>query len=361
MAVLRVYSTCCNSFCRPVLKKWRIGKGVIAGSLVLLTTVLFLNTIVAQDLSAAGKKIYDYYCYQCHGYAGNGVTLAANYLDPPPRNFNATSPEELTREQMINTVSRGKPGTAMTAFGKTLSEDEIKSVVAYVRDAFMSGSDRDYRYHTEQNGWPNHERYQAAFPYVFGELSIDHYEKTLSNFERAGKQLFMSACISCHEPTASEGSNHWELTGVSYPLGNYVEDNEPPVFELHERAPVLIHATTQETQGEHLYQKHCAHCHAEDGTGRNWIGSFLTPHPPDFTDHMFKQRTNHQRLYNVISQGIAGTSMPAWKSVFTDDEINATIAYMKQVFGPFSDTQSPPPPSYRLTPKPSWVKNNAFD
>ncbi len=333
----------------------------MASSLVLLTTVLFVNTTAAQDLNTAGKKIYDYYCYQCHGYAGNGVTLAADYLNPPPRNFSATSPQLLTREQMLNTVSRGKPGTAMTAFGETLSQEEIKSVVAYVRDAFMSGSDRDYRYHTEQNGWPNHERYQAAFPYVFGELSIDQNENTLSDFERAGKQLFMSACISCHEPVADGGNNYWELRGVSYPPGNYLEENEPPVYELHEQSPLLTNPSVTESRGEHLYQQHCAHCHAEDGTGRNWIGSFLTPHPPDFTDHMFKEKTDRKSLYNAISRGVAGTSMPAWNSVFSDKDINATIAYMSRVFGPFSDKPNSTLQSRGSSPKPSWYEINVLD
>jgi len=333
----------------------------IAAFLALIATTHRIDTSVADNTNTDGKKIYDYYCYQCHGYAGNAVTLAASYLNPPPRNFTAAAPQELTLKLMLKTVSQGKHGTAMIAFGKTLSKNEIESVVSYVRDTFMSGSGQDYRYHTGQNGWPDHQRYRAAFPFVFGEIAVDDDETTLADYERAGKRLFLSACISCHEPTANDGSNHWELTGVSYPPGNYDEENEPPVYELHEQSPMLAKATAQETRGEHLYQQHCAHCHAEDGTGRNWIGSFLTPHPPDFTDHAFKRRVNHQWLYVVISQGITGTSMPAWNSVLADDEINATIAYMKRVFGPFSDTQNSPPPSHRLAPKPSWVKNNAID
>lgn len=336
-------------------------KNFIAISLALLATAHGLDTSVADDTNTGGKKVYDYYCYQCHGYAGNGVTLAANYLNPPPRNFTAASLEELTREQMLKTVSQGKPSTAMTAFGKTLSQDEIKSVVSYVRDAFMSGSSQDYRYHTEQNGWPAHQRYQTAFPFVFGEISIDVDEKTLAHNERAGKHLFLSACISCHEPAANSQTLNWELTGVSYPPGNYVEDNEPPVYELHEQSPVLTKPTDQEARGELVFQQHCAHCHAEDGSGRNWIGSFLTPHPPDFTDSAYKQRTNPQGLHDVISNGIDGTSMPAWKSVLADDEIIATITYMQRVFGPFSNTKSSSPPSQRISPKLSWVENNAIN
>ncbi len=355
MVVLPVYSTYCNH----VLRKRSTGKRFLTSLLAFLIAARCIGTSIADDTNSGGKRIYDYYCYQCHGYAGNGVTLAANYLDPPPRNFTVTSLEELTREQMFKTIYQGKPGTAMSAFGNTLSRDEIESVVAYVRNAFMSGSDQDYRYHTEQNGWSRHERYRAAFPYIFGKISIGDDENSLTVDERAGKHLFLSACISCHEPPANPQTSRWELRGVSYPPGNYTENNEPPVYELHEQAPVLINATAQEARGELLYQRHCAHCHAEDGTGRNWIGSFLTPHPPDFTNQLFKTRVNYQRLYDTIANGINGTSMPAWKSVLPDDDINATIAYMKHVFGPFVDQRISTRNSHHLPPSPSWVKNDA--
>jgi cytochrome c oxidase cbb3-type subunit 3 len=328
-------------------------------ALLIVLSAVFSSTLA--DKQTAGKKIYDYYCYQCHGYAGDGATLAANYLDPPPRNFTKTSPDILSRDQMTNAVTYGKPGTAMTSFGKTLSQQEIDGVITYIRASFMSGVKQEYRYHTEPNGWLDHERYRAAYPYVHGHMSIDTDESNLSEFELRGKRLFLSACISCHDPVTKAGGDHWELTGVSFPPGNYDEDDEPPVYELHERDPALTNATAQEARGEHLYQKHCSHCHAEDGTGRNWIGSFLTPHPPDFTDQEFKTHVNHQSLYNTIANGINGTSMPAWKSVLSDDDINATIAYVKRVFGPFIGQPMPAQNSHRLPPPPSWVKNDAID
>jgi cbb3-type cytochrome c oxidase subunit III len=85
-----------------------------------------------------GAYIFHNYCSVCHGDKGDGQTRARNGLVPPPRNY--TTPEaavELTRERMINSVTHGRPGTAMIAWGSELSDKEIEGVVDYIRATFM--------------------------------------------------------------------------------------------------------------------------------------------------------------------------------------------------------------------------------
>lgn len=85
-----------------------------------------------------GAFIFHNYCSVCHGDKGDGQTRARNGLVPPPRNY--TTPEaavELTRERMINSVTHGRPGTAMIAWGSELSGKEIEGVVDYIRATFM--------------------------------------------------------------------------------------------------------------------------------------------------------------------------------------------------------------------------------
>lgn len=86
----------------------------------------------------AGDFIFHNYCSVCHGDKGDGQTRARNGLVPPPRNY--TTPEaavELTRERMINSVTHGRSGTAMIAWGGELSAMEIEGVVDYIRGTFM--------------------------------------------------------------------------------------------------------------------------------------------------------------------------------------------------------------------------------
>ncbi len=43
------------------------------------------------DTHEQGRAVYNFRCYFCHGYSGDAKTLAATYLQPPPRDFSAAS------------------------------------------------------------------------------------------------------------------------------------------------------------------------------------------------------------------------------------------------------------------------------
>jgi cytochrome c oxidase cbb3-type subunit 3 len=99
----------------------------------------------------------------------------------------------------------------------------------------------------------------------------------------------------------------------------------------------LDRATGAEREGERLFQNNCAFCHAADGTGRNWIGTFLDPSPRDLTDSDFMSALTRERLHEAIRRGVPGTSMPAWGSVLAKQEIEAIVAYIHRVFHPVAD------------------------
>jgi mono/diheme cytochrome c family protein len=76
----------------------------------------------AQDLVKQGETVFSKtcatgYCHGARGANGGAPRLAARGFD---------------QDFINNTVTRGVPGTAMSAFGATLSRAELTSVVAYV-------------------------------------------------------------------------------------------------------------------------------------------------------------------------------------------------------------------------------------
>jgi cytochrome c oxidase cbb3-type subunit III len=105
---------------------------------------------------------------------------------------------------------------------------------------------------------------------------------------------------------------------------------------VHDTPPRISGLNAQEQRGEIVYQKNCAFCHAADGTGRNWIGAFLDPHPRDFTDARAMAGLNRDKLVAAIREGVAGTSMPAWKFVLDDKDLHAVAAYISRAFYPSS-------------------------
>ncbi len=286
-----------------------------------------------------GRAIYNYRCYFCHGYNGDARTLASTYLSPPPRDFTALNPLDVSRERFMASVAHGRPGTAMMAFDRVLSEAEIGAVVDFVLDSFVRRKAANTRYHTVENGWDKHDRYADAYPFALGEIPLDRPDDELTPRQRRGKALFMGSCVTCHDRARVEDEGvAWEARPVSYPRGAYshragVDSSSGATpYARHDEAPRLVGLTAQERRGERLFQDNCAFCHGADGSGRNWIGSFLQPHPRDLGAASFVRRMTHERLVAVIGEGLPGSTMPAWRQVLKPDEIEAVAAYVERAF-----------------------------
>jgi len=309
------------------------------------------NGIAAEHLEL-GRRIYNFRCYYCHGYSGNAHTLAATLLTPKPVDFTSISPNQLSRERMLQSIQSGRPGTAMMSFANVLKPNEIEAVADFVRQEFMVAKAENTRYHTEANGWFNHQRYAAAYPFALGEIPLDTPWEKLTPQQAVGKRLFLASCVSCHDHArVKDQSIRWESRPVSYPRnqfspGDYPSPpktkDSPPIdamtsatpYHLHDQPPKLEGLTETEKRGEELFQKNCAFCHAADGTARNWIGSFMEPHPRDLTHSAAMDSMTRTRLRTVIHDGLAGTSMPAWKSVLSEQQIEDIIAYVARAFHP---------------------------
>ncbi|QXG37858.1 cytochrome c oxidase subunit II [Pseudomonas viridiflava] len=82
-----------------------------------------------EELIAQGDKVYHTVCVACHQPEGQGL---------PPM-FPALKGSKIATGPIadhLNIVFNGKPGTAMAAFGKQLSEVDIAAVVTYERNAW---------------------------------------------------------------------------------------------------------------------------------------------------------------------------------------------------------------------------------
>ncbi len=87
------------------------------------------KTFDLAELAARGEKVYAANCAACH--QANGMGLPGTF---PAINGSkvATGPID----EHIRTVLNGRPGTAMAAFGKQLSDADIAAVVTYQRNAW---------------------------------------------------------------------------------------------------------------------------------------------------------------------------------------------------------------------------------
>jgi len=81
------------------------------------------------ELKARGAKVYAANCVACHQANGKGL----------PPTFPALDGSKIvtgSKAGHINRVLNGKPGTAMVAFGKQLSDTDIAAVITYERNSW---------------------------------------------------------------------------------------------------------------------------------------------------------------------------------------------------------------------------------
>ena len=86
-----------------------------------------------QELVARGEKVYAANCVACHQATGKGTPPVFPAL---AGSKTVTGP----KEAHIDTVLNGRPGTAMAAFGKQLSDTDIAAVISYERSSWGNKS-----------------------------------------------------------------------------------------------------------------------------------------------------------------------------------------------------------------------------
>ena len=87
------------------------------------------KTWTLEESKARGAKVYAANCVACHQANGQGVKGAFPALD-------GSKVMNGPKDGLINVVLNGKPGTAMAAFGKQLSDTELAAVITHARNSW---------------------------------------------------------------------------------------------------------------------------------------------------------------------------------------------------------------------------------
>jgi len=73
-------------------------------------------------------------CMNCHSTKGDGAGPLGGGLIPPPRNFTCgTTMKDIPDGQLFWIIKHGSPGTAMVGFSGQLTDEEIWTVIHYLR------------------------------------------------------------------------------------------------------------------------------------------------------------------------------------------------------------------------------------
>lgn len=258
---------------------------------ILLITFIsgFVPTAFADTKTkTTAANLFHDNCSVCHGDSGAGAIWGGNLLRTPPRNFTITHVKsELSRERMIASVTHGVPGTAMVGFSSQLNNQQIQSIVDYIRNNFMlTDKKKKNIVSTKQS---NQHKSQLAAEY-FSKMGVIHQKKTLNN-ENQTKNI--SADMSSNMPDKLKGDR---------------------------------------IKGHAFYVQNCSTCHGVKGDGEGPRAYFIFPRPLNFTHAQARSRFNRPALFKAISLGKQGTEMPAWKTVLNPQEIADISEYVFHEF-----------------------------
>lgn len=139
-----------------------------------------------------GRTLYIHNCAVCHGERGQGSTLPVGGPTPPRNLASPQSRAELSRERMLESVTRGRPGTAMAAFGGRMPAQDVEAVVDYVRAALMVPE-------TDISGIKAHGgRAGDVTPNVVQADMSQPMPGGLKGDPDKGGRFYMANCATCH-------------------------------------------------------------------------------------------------------------------------------------------------------------------
>jgi len=103
--------------------------------------LLILLAGISSPVSAteSGKDLYQVYCWQCHGMAGDGMGVNVRDMSVQPRNHtDAKEMASRSDEELFKAIKEGgqaiSKSVLMPPWGGNLNDDEIRSLVAYLRE-----------------------------------------------------------------------------------------------------------------------------------------------------------------------------------------------------------------------------------
>jgi cytochrome c oxidase cbb3-type subunit III len=318
--------------------------------------------------------LYHDYCSVCHGDKGDGRSRAQNSLVPPPRDFTAPdSAAQLTRARMIESISNGRPGTAMTAYKSQLNQKEIEALTDYVRSSFMQGATA-----------PDTSRGRTVF---VKNCSVCHGEKG-DGRSRAQGSLMPPPRDFTSAASKSELTQQRMITSVTYgradtamagfkgqlsasdisAVVDYIRTGfmaapytegisgtqngrralSPEAIKAQAAAPATAPADKpvavnmslpmpsalkgDPIKGAAFYMSNCATCHGTTGDGRGPRAYFINPKPRNFLHPASRQEFNRVAIFDAVSAGKLGTEMPAWRHVLTQQEMADVSEFVFQRF-----------------------------
>lgn len=336
------------------------------------------NRAQFESTMASGKRIYERFCVACHQKNGEGQRLGAPALKKGLPNSSYITIDKPATE-CIDILLHGVKGTPMRAYQYVLNNQELASVITYIRNAWgnnvgdlVSSEDILLRRANEN---PLFEKKP-----VFSTRKIP-----LTALMIEGKKVYRTFCARCHQldgrgqapygprligsyvaknnelipfkinlllkgaagtrmRSYANQLTDYELASVATYIADELDNKgnqhiQPQQIragrELLDKIPADSTKAAQNDpslallmhQGETLYMGNCARCHQPDGK------KGARPGIPSLTQSPVVKHGAHSAHIKVVLIGVPGSIMRSFGNRLSDFEIAAILTYQRNTFG----------------------------
>lgn len=342
---------------------WRASRPLIGSTweivaLVLLALALFFSLVTEAAATQRDKQdpaaIYHNYCSVCHGDRGDGRSRSTASLSTPPRDFTAPQMAQyLTVDRMVDAIRNGRPGTAMSGWKRQLSDEQIRAVAEYVREAFVvpasspvvqrgrglylenCGACHDVQGRGGATAAGGHPAIDFRSPKAASELTHERMVAVVTHGKPGTAMAGFKGRMSVEDIDAVVRYIRATimmpvLLTVSGTSAHGGRSGRPPRNDMD--LPFPNRLTGDSVKGRAFYLANCATCHGETGDGKGPRAYFIRPQPRVLIDPAARALFNRPVLYAAIAEGRVGTEMPAWNKVLTPQEIANVAEFVYRSF-----------------------------
>ena len=295
------------------------------------------------ELYAKGQELFlEKACWGCHTIAGVSSSSQAPELSNAGGKFNYDYLVESIKIPKANDKN-----SKMPKFEWVHDEDTVTALAIYLKgqqkNRLRSDSSTPIGYIK-----PKSEKARITEPSVTAGRSLFAGAPFEGSVAKGG-------CVNCHAIRNSDGDLAGgnigpELTWTMRTRGReyvkdhvvnaraHVADSIMPTFKDYNDAELeslvaylstLDYKLDATSAGQKLFDTYCVACHGEELDGRGKVGPMLDPLPRDFSKSQFVI-AYEERFKNSIREGVKGTSMPAWKEVMGDKQIETLVEFIKE-------------------------------
>jgi len=296
------------------------------------------------------RQLYLDRCAACHGKRGQGTdTVAADFSDPGAL-------VRLTSETISATLDHGHDGRLHAA----LAAADRETIIGYLRSYLMlpapdADTDIGRAIYSRSCSVCHGDRGDAA---SWAKNSLDPAPAafTAHGLEQLSRESMIDSVTfgakdSAMMPFTVQLSHQEIAATVDYIRAAFMPEGMGPGAAGHDHgngheagheaghageepadAPFPAGLVGDPVWGKTFFDANCAECHGPKGDGQGRRAYFMIKKPEDFLSREARAELDRPELHEHISEGVVGTTMPAWEKVLTPQEIANVAEYVYRAF-----------------------------